>query len=61
MSISSVGSAPVMPVRPESMEGPGPDNDGDADDGGAMSATMAQAAQKAAVAPGIGQTVDKTA
>jgi hypothetical protein len=61
MSISSVGSAPVMPVRPEGMEGPGPDHDGDSDDGGAVNNTMTQALQKAAVAPGIGQTVDKTA
>ena len=55
MTISSVGSAHAAPIGPERAEGPGPDNDGDADDIGA--ATPVQAAP----APGTGQLVDKTA
>lgn len=56
MSISAIGSAPVMPsIGMESAEGAGPDVDGDADD------TAAQASVQAAPAPGTGLTVDKTA
>jgi hypothetical protein len=56
MSVSAVGSAPVIPVSPERMEGAGPDHDGDADDTGAV----AQATQ-APAAPGTGIVVDKKA
>ncbi|HWK97582.1 MAG TPA: hypothetical protein VNR39_19375 [Pseudolabrys sp.] len=56
MSISAIGSAPIMPSSGrESAEGAGPDVDGDADD------TASQAAVQAAPAPGTGQMVDKTA
>jgi hypothetical protein len=56
MSIAAVGSAPVMPTGTEKAEGPGPDHDGDADDGGSV-----QASVQAAPPPGAGTVVDKTA
>ena len=41
MSVSAVGAAHVaqiMPTKSEASEGPGPDNDGDSDDRGSVSA-----------------------
>jgi hypothetical protein len=55
MSIAAVGSAQTAPITPEKAEGPGPDHDGDADDGGV------KASVQAAPAPGTGAVVDKTA
>ena len=55
MSISAVGSAPVMPISSERAEGAGPDHDGDSDDAGV------KAPVQALPAPGTGQVVDKTA
>jgi hypothetical protein len=56
MSISAVGSTPILPVVPEKAESPGPDRDGDADDAG-IRMSPAQAAPR----PGTGLLVDKTA
>ena len=56
MSVSAVGSAPVMPMSNERAEGAGPDHDGDSDDR-AIAPTPVQAAP----APGTGQVVNKTA
>jgi hypothetical protein len=56
MSVSSVGSVPVIPMGGERAEGPGPDHDGDSDDGGAVAAPV-----QAAPAPGTGKVVDKAA
>lgn len=56
MSISAIGSAPVMTIKPESAEGPGPDRDGDSDDSAVKAAPV-----QATPAPGTGQLVDKTA
>jgi hypothetical protein len=53
MSVSAVGSTPVVPKAPERTEGA----DHDADDKGAAAA----ASVKAAAAPGTGLAVDKTA
>ncbi|MGH6869899.1 MAG: hypothetical protein ACREHE_00195 [Rhizomicrobium sp.] len=56
MHIASVGSMPqvaAMTKTPEATEAPGPDHDGDGDDGAS--------AVKSATAPGVGQTVDMTA
>jgi hypothetical protein len=55
MSVGAVGSQPVIPIGGERAEGPGPDHDGDADDGGVKTPVQA------APAPGTGQVVDKTA
>ena len=55
MSIAAVGSAHVMPVSSEKAEGPGPDHDGDADDAGT------KAPVQAALAPGTGANVNKSA
>ena len=55
MSIAAVGASHSAPISPEKAEGPGPDHDGDADDGGV------QAPVQAAPAPGTGAIVDKTA
>jgi hypothetical protein len=55
MSISAVGSAPVMPTSSEKVEAPGPDHDGDSDD------MATKAAVQAAPAPGTGTVVDTTA
>ena len=55
MQIGSVGSAPQVAATakaPESVEGPGPDHDGDADDAAGVA--------KSATAPGVGTVVDKT-
>ena len=56
MSVSAVGSAPVMPMTNERAEGPGPDHDGDSDD-----RAIAPQPVQAAPAPGTGQVVNKTA
>ena len=55
MSISAVGSTPVMPTSSEKTEAPGPDHDGDSDD------MATKAAVQAAPAPGTGTVVDTTA
>ena len=55
MSVGVVGSQPVIPIGGERAEGPAPDHDGDADDGGVKTPVQA------APAPGTGQVVDKTA
>jgi hypothetical protein len=60
MSISSVASSSVTASSvarlPEAAEAPGPDHDGDSDDAGAMTQAL-----QAALPPGVGETVDKTA
>jgi hypothetical protein len=55
MSISAVGSAPIVPTGSEKAEEPGPDYDGDSDDAGV------KAPVQAAPTPGTGVAVDKTA
>ena len=55
MSVSAIGSAPVMPMSSERAEGAGPDHDGDSDD------AAVQAPVQAAPAPGTGVIVNKTA
>jgi hypothetical protein len=58
MQIANVGSMPQMAQMAkasEATEGPGPDNDGDADDGAVTSATLS------ATAPGVGNSVDISA
>ncbi|HSC59844.1 MAG TPA: hypothetical protein VLC29_01325 [Rhizomicrobium sp.] len=58
MQIASAGSMqPMMQMAKtsEATEGPGPDHDGDADDGGVTSPTLS------ATAPGVGNAVDITA
>ena len=61
MNVSSAGAAQIAQTQAttasrEAAETPGvPDHDGDADDGGQVAAT------KAALPPGVGQAVDKTA
>ena len=55
MQIASIGSMPNLAAvskTPESLEGPGPDHDGDSDD---------KSAAKSATAPGVGSLVDTTA
>lgn len=56
MSIAAVGGYHSTPINPEKAEGPGPDKDGDADDGGAV-----QSPVQAAPASGTGTVVDKIA
>jgi hypothetical protein len=56
MSISAVGSTPVIPTTPQQVQAPDPSHDGDSDDAGA-----ATQAVKAAPAPGTGLVTDKTA
>ena len=59
MSVSPVGSAPVMPMKSsESAEGPGPDRDGDGDD---KAVAAAAPVQSAPLAPGTGLAVNKLA
>lgn len=56
MHIASAGAQPVqsvMPKVPESVEGPGPDHDGDADDKGVTTQSL--------TAPGVGNAVDTKA
>jgi hypothetical protein len=55
MSVSAVGSAPVLPISGERAEGPGPDHDGDADD------KAVKAPVQSAPAPGTGAVVNKSA
>ena len=58
MSISAVGSTPVMHrTGSEQAEGPGPDHDGDSDDNAGVASNSAPPMQ----APGVGQAVNKTA
>ena len=55
MQIASIGSTPnitCLPRMPESVEGPGPDHDGDSDDKGIV---------KSPTAIGVGSLVDATA
>ena len=55
MQMGNVGATPniaAMSKAPEATEARGPDHDGDSDDKGA--------AVKSAVAPGVGNAVDKT-
>jgi hypothetical protein len=54
MSVSAIGSTPVMPKPPERSERPAPDRDSDSDD----KAVQAKPVQ-AATTPGVGQLVDK--
>jgi hypothetical protein len=58
MSVSAIGSTPVIPTKPESAEGPGPDHDGDSDDTGSASTATAPSAP---LAPGTGLAVNKVA
>jgi hypothetical protein len=56
MQVASVGNAAQiasMVKMPEAAEGPGPDHDGDSDDGGAS--------VKSLTAPGVGGQVDISA
>jgi hypothetical protein len=56
MQITSTGPQPahaIMPKVPESVEGPGPDHDGDADD--------KSVAANSPTAPGVGKAVDTKA
>ncbi|HWA30589.1 MAG TPA: hypothetical protein VG867_05810 [Rhizomicrobium sp.] len=58
MQVASVGSMqPMMQMAQasEATEGPGPDNDGDADDGAVTNPTLSP------TAPGVGNTVDISA
>ena len=58
MHIASVSAMPQMMQASrasEATEGPGPDHDGDSDDGVAASPTLS------ATAPGVGNTVDISA
>jgi hypothetical protein len=54
MSVSAVGSTPIIPTTPERLEAPGPDRDGD--DKTAKNTTPVQTT---ASAPGVGQLLNK--
>lgn len=56
MSVSTIGSTPVIPSNPEPIERPGSDRDGDNDDKTVKNTPPVQAAP---TAPGIGQLVNK--
>jgi hypothetical protein len=55
MSVAAIGSAHVLPISSEKVEGPGPDHDADADD------VSVKAPVQADPTPGTGAVVNKTA